>query len=112
MDYQANLLLQYYIFVVFPPTWQRVACVRSLQSFHLEIANRETMQYHMSSGLHIVTLLASMASRMKHLDKRRVQSGNSYFINRALVAVGKHLSNTTTISVDDYGAFGTSSKLN
>lgn len=31
MDYQTNLLLQHYIFVVFPPTWQRVACVRSLQ---------------------------------------------------------------------------------
>lgn len=83
MGCQGNLLLQYYIFVVFPPTWQRVASVQSLQPYHIEIANHETMQYHMSSEIHIVTLLASMASRMGHLDKRSVQYGNSYFINRA-----------------------------
>jgi len=60
MDYHSNPLLQHYIFVVFPPTWQRVACVRSLQPYHIEIANREKMQYHLSSELHIITLLASM----------------------------------------------------
>jgi hypothetical protein len=30
MDYQSNLLLQYYIWKVFPPLWRRMASVRSL----------------------------------------------------------------------------------
>jgi hypothetical protein len=38
-----------------------------------------------------------MASRMEHLDKRSVQYSSSYFINRALVAIRKHLNNMTAI---------------
>jgi hypothetical protein len=55
------------------------------------------MQYHMSGGVHIVTLLASMASRMEHLDKRSVQYSSSYFINRVPVAIRKCLTNMTAI---------------
>jgi hypothetical protein len=58
------------------------------------------MQYHMSSVIHIVTLLASMASRMEHLDKRSVQYSSSYFINRVPVAIRKCLNNMTAILME------------
>ena len=70
------------------------------------------MQYHLSSELHIVTLLTSMASRMEHLDKRSVQSGSSFSINRALVAVHKHLNSITAISVSELRSVGAYSKQN
>jgi hypothetical protein len=59
------------------------------------------MQQHMSSRLHIITLLAAMASRMEHLDKRSVQFGSNAFINRAIVAVREHLSHLRVVSVDE-----------
>lgn len=103
MDYQSNLLLQYYISTVFPPLWRRMASVRSLpkEPHQFQIACRETMQQHMSSRLHIITLLAAMASRMEHLDKRSVQFGSNAFINRAMVAVREHLSHLRVVSVDE-----------
>lgn len=103
MDYQSTLLLQYYISTVFPPLWRRMASVRSLpkEPREFQMACRETVQQHLSSKLHIITLLAAMASRMEHLDKRSVQSGSNSFINRAIVAVREHLSKLRVISVDE-----------
>jgi hypothetical protein len=103
MDHQSNLLLQYYISKVFPPLWQRMASVRSLpkEPHEFQMACRETVQQHMSSKLHITTLLAAMASRMEHLDETSVQSGSNSFINRAIVAVREHLSKLRVVSVDE-----------
>ncbi len=101
MDYQANILLQYYVLTVFPPIWQAIAKVRSLQPHHFQLATREVVQEHISSEVHIVTLLASMASRMEHLDRRKVHFGSSSFINKAIVALRQHLATVSAITADD-----------
>ena len=78
MFYQENLLLQYYISTGFPPVWQRMANARYLRPLQGQVASHEIVQQTMSNELHIVTLLASMASRTEHLDKRSVQPGQQY----------------------------------
>lgn len=55
----------------------------------------------MSSKLHIIILLAAMASRMEHLDQRSVQPGSNFFISKAIVAVREHLGNLRVIIVDE-----------
>lgn len=101
LDHQAHILLQYYVLTVFPPIWQTIAKVRFLQPHHFQLAAREVVQDHISSEVQIVTLLASMASRMEHLDRRKVQFGSSSFINKAIGALRKHLSTLPAVRPED-----------
>jgi hypothetical protein len=78
-----------------------MASVRHLPKHRFQIACRETVQQHMSSKLHIIILLAAMASRMEHLDQRSVQPGSNFFISKAIVAVREHLGNLRVIIVDE-----------
>jgi predicted ATPase len=75
--------------------------VRSLPVDQFQIICRETVQQHMSNKLHIFTLLATMASRMEHLQKRSVQTSSSSFITRAIVAVRERLNDIRVVTEDE-----------
>jgi hypothetical protein len=87
LDEQAHMLLQYYIKVIFPSRFHAETRIRPAVKHQFDLAEQEVVRECLRNELHMITLLASSASRMQYMEKVPVQNGTDVYMQRALRAL-------------------------